>query len=93
VCSGAGKLERNHTERFQFLKGMVQQQNENHHPHIIPNMFEFLSTLEHKRRYFDKNVCVFVHTMEINGHQTFFKIYYFVPTAIKEKKKNQQRAV
>jgi len=36
---------------------MVQQQNENHHPHFIPNMFEFLSTLEHKRRYLEKFLC------------------------------------
>jgi len=41
------------------------------HLHVIPNLHGLFSSVEHKRRYFEKNISVFVHTMvtKLFGYQ------------------------
>jgi len=49
------------------------------HPQVVPNLYEFLSSAEHKRRYFEEcqynqqlwasltSIVFFLHTMAVNG--------------------------
>lgn len=37
---------------------------------LLPNLYEFLCSVEHKRKCFEKNVSTaFIHTMKLNGVQ------------------------
>ncbi len=39
------------------------------HQHVVPNLYEFLSAVEHKRKNFEKCLRAFFHTMEVKGLQ------------------------
>ncbi len=59
------------------------------HPRVVQNLYEFLSSVEHERRYFEKTKtdilksvandfhCIFVHTMEVNGYRQLFVYQHF----------------
>jgi len=36
------------------------------HPHVVPNLYDILSVVEHKRRRFE-NDFFFVHTIKVKG--------------------------
>lgn len=43
------------------------------HPHIIPNLYSFLSPVKHKRTYFEERICNFsVHTVKVSVVQCCF---------------------
>ncbi len=42
------------------------------HPHVVPNLYEFLSAVEHKIRYFEE--CLGYNQLAID----FYSIYLFI---------------
>ncbi len=52
------------------------------HPHVDSNLYDFRSTMEHKRRNSEKSLCV--HTMEINFLAYQHSSQYFILCSTKE---------
>ncbi len=50
-------------------------------PHIVPNLYEFISPVEHKKRRMlvTKQLLITIDTMKVNGYQTWsnFLIFFF----------------
>ncbi len=47
------------------LKRIVYKRNSFNHPHVVPNLYDFLASVKHKRGYFEKGLNCFVYTMEV----------------------------
>jgi len=42
------------------------------HPQVVANLYDFLSSAEHKGRYFEEHLKIKKNTMEVNGAKQLF---------------------
>ncbi len=61
------RLNKSHKVSKQ-IKGVLHKKNDFTHHHVLPNLYDFLTSVEHKRWYLN-NASVFAHTVKVDEVQ------------------------